>query len=95
MMAHEMKGDSGRNDHAQIRSRSVYNVADLHASQPGRGIDYDKLARSFQITICNYSPFRWEHNLVVPFMMRDEQGRLLADSIASIFVDLTKTKEII
>ena len=95
MMAHEMRGDSGQNDHAQIRYRSVFNVADLHASQPGRGVNYDKLQRSFQIMICNYCPFTWEHKLIERFMMRSEQGYLLADSIISVFVDLTKTKEIV
>ena len=95
MQAAPMENDSAKNGHAQIRHRSIYYLTDLHASQPGRGLDYQDFTKSYQITVCNYRVMSEPHKLVEKFMMRNEQGILLADAITSILVDLTLTKEIV
>ncbi len=95
MQAAPMEGDSFRNEHSQIRHRSVYCLTDLHANQPGRGLNYRGFAKSYQITICNYCPFKEEHKLLEKFQMRNQRGIVLADAITSIFVDLSLTEQIV
>ena len=95
MQAAPMKLDSAKNEHANIRHRSVYCLTDLHANQSGRGVNYAGFAKSYQITICNYNPFKEPHELLEKFMLRNEKGILLADAITSIIVDLSLTKKIV
>jgi predicted transposase/invertase (TIGR01784 family) len=95
MQAQPMEGDSSANEHENIRDRSIYGLADLHANQSGKGIDYADICKSFQITICNYRVFDWEHRLVETFKMRNDTGRVLSEAIAAVFVDLTLVTSIL
>jgi hypothetical protein len=70
-------------------------AADLHASQPGRGIHYTNFRNSYQIMICNYNVFDWDNDLVEEFTYRNEHGRQLSDITTAIFIDLTETKKIV
>jgi predicted transposase/invertase (TIGR01784 family) len=95
MQATQMEGDTRENEHKHIRNRSVFNLSDLHASQPGRGVRYADFHSSYQITICNYNVFNWDNELVENFTYRNECGRQLSDITTAIFFDLTKTEEIV
>ncbi|GHU45301.1 hypothetical protein FACS1894111_13460 [Clostridia bacterium] len=94
MQATPMEGDNRESGHRNIRNRSVFNLCDLHANQPGRGIRYGDFFTSYQITICNYNVFDWDNELVEAFTYRNEQGKQLSDITTAIFIDLTKAGEI-
>ena len=95
MQADPMERDNAKNEHANVRCRSVYCLADLHSNQAGRGLDYSGFAKSYQITISNYSPFKERHGLLEEFLLRNERGLVLADAIRAIFVDLSLVNEIV
>jgi predicted transposase/invertase (TIGR01784 family) len=90
MQADPMKGDSAGTRHENIRSRSVFNLCSLHASQPGRGVRYGSLMRSFQIIFCNYTVFPERDGYTSRFSFRAEDGGELSDAVNIIFIELTK-----
>ena len=94
MQSTPMEGDTLANEHRHIRNRAVFNLCDLHASQPGRGIRYADLHNSYQITICNYKVFNWENELVERFTYRNESGKELSGITTAIFIDLTQADKI-
>jgi predicted transposase/invertase (TIGR01784 family) len=94
MQANPMKGDSRKNSHANIRSRAIYNLTDLHSSQEAKGYHYDLLARSYQITFCRYQVFKDLKNFLNRFCFRNNQGRLLHNAVEIIFIELSKLKEV-
>jgi predicted transposase/invertase (TIGR01784 family) len=94
MQASPMEGDKRDNDHRNIKWRSVFNVCDLHANQPGRGRDYGEFLRSYQIMLCNYRVFDGAGEPAEPFTFRNRAGRELCDAVTVVFVDLTQAREI-
>jgi predicted transposase/invertase (TIGR01784 family) len=91
MQADPMEGDSAANWHAVIKSRAIYNLCDLHSSQPSRGTRYDKLMRSFQVTFCGYLLFgKREEGFVNRFSFRNEAGEELSGAVGIIFVELAR-----
>jgi predicted transposase/invertase (TIGR01784 family) len=95
MQATPMEGDTRESEHKHIRNRAVFNLSDLHASQPGRGVRYGDLYNSYQITICNYNVFNWDNELVERFNYRNERGERLSDITTAVFIDLTQAGKII
>jgi predicted transposase/invertase (TIGR01784 family) len=95
MQADPMEGDSSDNRHEIIRSRTIYNLCDLHSSQPGRGTRYDKLMRSFQVTFCGYTVFAGREDFVNRFGLRNEAGEELSGAVGVIFVELTKLGKVL
>jgi predicted transposase/invertase (TIGR01784 family) len=96
MQASRMNEDSGA-EHKNLKARSVYFLCDLHSSQPSKGqLRYDKLVRTYQVTICSYTVFPHRKEYVNPFSMRhDTDNELLHDAIQSIIVELSKLEEIV
>ena len=94
MMAHAMEDDNIDNDHKNLKYRSVFNLSHLHSNQPGKGKEFSKLVKSYQIMLCNYKVFRHDNSLVERFTYRNEIGIELCEATTSIFVDLTKAREI-
>ncbi|GHU91522.1 hypothetical protein FACS1894202_13110 [Clostridia bacterium] len=90
MQATPMEGDTSGNEHKHIRNRAVFNLCDLHASQPGRGVRYADFYNSYQITICNYNVFDRDNEIVERFTYRNERGDQLSDITTAIFIDLTQ-----
>jgi len=90
MQSDAMAGDNIRTNHKIIKNRAIYYLCDLHSGQPGRGIRFDKLMRSIQITFCGYTVFHGLGDFVSRFSFRDENGIELTDSVVIIFVELTK-----
>ena len=41
-------------DQSNLKARSIYNLCDLHSSQPSRGKSYDALSRTYQVMFCNF-----------------------------------------
>jgi len=95
MQSDAMKGDSQRSDHKIIKSRAVFNLCDLHSGQAGRGVRFDKMLRSFQMTFCGYTVFPERKNFMSRFSFRDENGAELSDAVGIIFVELTKLNDVI
>jgi predicted transposase/invertase (TIGR01784 family) len=89
MQAAHMLGDNLDNGHNNLKNRSIFNVCDLHSGQPGIGSEYGGLAKSFQITICDFTVFD-DDRLIHRYSMRDKNGAELLDSIHVLFVELTK-----
>ena len=95
MQGSQMKEEKGGN-HSNLRARSIYNLCDLHSSQPSKGIPYDKLSRTFQVMFCNFTVFPDREGFTNTFSMRhDTDSGLLHNSVQAMFVELTKLQEII
>jgi predicted transposase/invertase (TIGR01784 family) len=96
MQASRMSEDSG-GEHKNLKGRSVYFLCDLHSSQPAKGqLRYDKLARSYQVTICSYPVFPHREKYVNSFSMRhDEDSELLHNAIQAVIVELSKLEEVV
>ena len=90
MQSEAMTGDSLRTNHVIVKSRAIYHLCDLHSGQGGRGLRYDKLLRSFQITLCGYTVFSGSDDFVSRYSFRDENGIELSDAVGIVFVELTK-----
>ena len=95
MQSESMSGDSLNTNHRIVKGRAIYNLCDLHSGQDGRGIRYDKLLRSFQMTFCGYALYPGRERFVHRFSFRDEDGVELSDAVGIILVELTKLGSII
>ncbi|MCL1918979.1 MAG: Rpn family recombination-promoting nuclease/putative transposase [Peptococcaceae bacterium] len=95
MQSDAMTGDSLQTNHKIVKSRAIYHLCDLHSGQEGRGIRYDKLLRSFQMTLCGYTVFPKREDFISRYSFRDENGRELSDAVGIIFVELTKLSKVI
>ena len=95
MQADQMPGDSISSGHKKVKNRAIYYLCDLHAKQHGRGIAYENLMRSYQMTFCGYTLFPDRDNFVSRFSFRDENSIELSDSLGIIFIELTKLGEVI
>jgi predicted transposase/invertase (TIGR01784 family) len=93
MQAKAMAGDTMKNKHKDIKSRAIYNINDLHSSQDGMGVNFSKLKRTFQITICGYTIFHDKKKFINQFSWRDPEGYLLGDDETIVFVELSKLGE--
>jgi hypothetical protein len=94
MNAHRMEGDNLENEQQNLRCRAVYNMCDLHVGQKGKGVQYSKLVRTYQITFTKFATTAEQHELVDWYNMRNKSGKLLCDHINTIFVDLSFAAEI-
>jgi predicted transposase/invertase (TIGR01784 family) len=95
MQSEAMKGDSLRSDHKIVKCRSIYHLCDLHSSQEGRSVRYDKLLKSFQMTFCGFDVFQGHDRFVRRFRFRDEDGIEFSDAVGIIFVELTKLSDVL
>ena len=93
MQASRLQEDAG-GQHKNLKGKSIYYLADLHSSQPSKGLQrYDRLSRTYQITFCSYTVFANQANYVNSFSLRhDKTGELLSDAIQIVFVELSKLK---
>jgi len=82
--------------HKNLKAKCMYYLCDLQSSQKSKGIAYDKLVRTYQITFCSYSIFLNRKNFINSFSMRhDLDNGLFNDAIQVIFVELSKLKEVL
>ncbi|MCL1835419.1 MAG: Rpn family recombination-promoting nuclease/putative transposase [Oscillospiraceae bacterium] len=95
MQSEAMSGDSLKTSHRIVKARAIYHLCDLHSSQEGRSIRYDKLLRSFQMTFCGYTLFPERESFISRSSFKDENGMELSDAVGIIFVELTKLSNLI
>ena len=82
--------------HRNLKGKSIYYLCDLHASQPSKGIAYDDLVQTYQVTFCSYTVFPKRKEYVNTFSLRhDEDNELLSDAIGVIYVELSKLEQTI
>ena len=81
--------------HENLKSKSIYYLCDLHASQSSKGLRrYDKLARSWQITFCSYTVFPTRKEYLNTFSLRhDRDNEQFSDAVHVVFVELSKLRE--
>ena len=83
-------------EHKNLKGKSIYYMCDLHSSQSSKGIRYDELVQTYQVTFCFYTVFPKLPNYVNSFSMRhDTTNELLSDAIHVLYVELSKLNEII
>jgi predicted transposase/invertase (TIGR01784 family) len=83
-------------DHSNLFARSIYNLCDLHSSQPSKGRRYGELSRTFQVMFCNYTVFHNKPDFIHPYSMRlDKDNELLHNAVQGMFVELTKLDEVL
>jgi len=89
---HEVKGYR----HDNLKARSIFNLCHLYASQDAKGIPYGSLSRTYQVMFCGFTVFRERKDFINTFSMRhDTDNGLLHNAIQSIFVELTKLRDIL
>jgi predicted transposase/invertase (TIGR01784 family) len=81
--------------HENLKNKSVYYLSDLYSTQSVKGKDYNKLARSYQVTFCTYPVFPNRKKFVNEFTLRNEDGEQLSDAVTVVFVELSKLGKII
>jgi predicted transposase/invertase (TIGR01784 family) len=94
MQASRMEELPGGN-HENLKNKSVYYLSDLYSTQSVKGKDYNKLARTYQVTFCTYSVFPNREKFINEFTMRNEDGEQLSDAVSVVFVELSKLGKIL
>lgn len=89
--------ESSDGQHRNLKGKSIYYLADLHSSQPAKGLQrYDSLAKTYQITFCSYTIFPNTTEYVNAFSLRHNiTGEQLSDAINICFVELSKLKDVL
>ena len=82
-------------NHENLKNRSIYFLCDLFSTQSIRGRDYNKLARTYQVTFCSYTVFPDRESFINEFTLRNEDGEPLNDAVTIIFVELTKLQKVL
>ncbi|MDR2179407.1 MAG: Rpn family recombination-promoting nuclease/putative transposase, partial [Synergistaceae bacterium] len=95
MQADPMEGDNAANEHRNIKGRSIFNACDLHSSQEGVSVPYEKLARTYQITFCGYTVFKARQSCFNCFSFRNAESEELLDAVNILFVELSKLKRVL
>ena len=84
--------DSG---HASFMNKYIYYLTDLHSSQKSKGVQYHELARTYQITFCNYTIYPQRADYITRASMRTPEGEQLTDQINFVLVELSKLDELL
>jgi predicted transposase/invertase (TIGR01784 family) len=95
MQSEHMLGDNVVNSHVSLKNRTIFHLSDLHSSQPGRGISYQLLMHSYQITFCGFNVFPKRKDFINRFSFRNEDAEELIDSVGIIYVELSKLQPIL
>ncbi|MDR0991710.1 MAG: Rpn family recombination-promoting nuclease/putative transposase [Ruminococcus sp.] len=91
MQANAMDGDSGLNQHENLRCRSIYYVGKLFAGQNAER--YSEMNQTFQIMVCGFPVFD-DENLIHKFCYTDGK-HILSDICTIIYVELPKIQKLI
>jgi predicted transposase/invertase (TIGR01784 family) len=87
--------ESGAEGHSNLLNKGLYYLTDLFSSQKSKGMKYEELVRTYQVTFCKYTVFPdWDHFLSSASMRRSN-GEMLIDKIVMIMVELSKLKKIV
>jgi predicted transposase/invertase (TIGR01784 family) len=95
MQSSRMEEEKGGN-HSNLKARSIYNLCDLHSSQPSKGKAYDELMRTYQVMFCRYTVYRNRADFINSFSLRhDIDNGLLHNAVQVLFVELSKLNEVL
>ena len=81
--------------HTSFINKCMYYLTDLHSSQPSKGKKYHELARTYQITFCNYTIYSQRKDYITRASMRAEDGAQITYQINFILIELSKLDEIL
>jgi len=81
--------------HKSFVNKYIYYLTDLHSSQKSKGVKYHELARTYQITFCNYTIYPQRDDYITRASMRTPDGEQVTDQINFILVELSKLDEIL
>jgi len=81
--------------HTNFLNKYIYYLTDLHSSQKSKGVKYHELARTYQITFCNYTIYPQRTDYITRASMRTPDGKQITDQINFILVELSKLDEIL
>ena len=81
--------------HTNFLNKYIYYLTDLHSSQQSKGKKYHELARTYQITFCNYTIYPHRVDYITRASMRTSEGEQITDQINFILVELSKLNELL
>jgi len=82
-------------NHTNFLNKYIYYLTDLHSSQKSKGVKYYDLARTYQITFCNYTIYPQRPYYITRASMRTPEGEQITDQINFILIELSKLGNII
>jgi predicted transposase/invertase (TIGR01784 family) len=74
-------------------NKYIYYLADLHSSQKSKGIKYNELVRTYQVTFCSHPVFQRRQDFVHRFSLRTADGQQLSDQINMVIIELSKLND--
>jgi len=80
--------------HKGFMNKYIYYMTDLHSSQKSKGVEFHKLARTYQITFCEYNIFPKHPDFVHRISMRRSDGEQVSDQINMIIIEMKKLRGI-
>ena len=95
----EMQGsriEEFHTDHRSFINKSIYYLTDLHSSQKSKGVKYNDLVRTYQITFIAYTVFpKWRDYVSSVRLCRYPNGGQVSDQLNMIFIELSKLGEVL
>jgi predicted transposase/invertase (TIGR01784 family) len=89
MQAHSMKYDNNKNEHKNLRVRSLYYMGKLFSGQDEKY--YSDMNKAIQIMICDYTVFK-DEKFIHKFYYKDGDV-MLSDYCSIFYVELPKIKK--
>ncbi|MDR2589829.1 MAG: Rpn family recombination-promoting nuclease/putative transposase [Oscillospiraceae bacterium] len=80
--------------HEMLVNKSVYYLTDLHSSQKSKGIKYNKLVRTYQITFCVQNIFK-QNEYITEASLRTEDGTQISNQINLTIIELGKLDDVL
>ena len=81
--------------HMGFFNKSVYYLSDLHSSQKSKGVDYDRLVRTYQITFTKYTVLPGLKNYFTQCSLRTPTGKQISDQLNMAIIELSKLQPVI
>jgi len=81
--------------HKSFINKYVYYATDLHSSQPSKGVGYDKLVRTYQVTFCGYTVLPKRRDFVNRASLRFPDGGQFSDQVNMVIVELSKLNDLL
>jgi len=92
---HSSRIEERADGHKNFINKYVYYATDLHSSQQSKGVEYDKLVRTYQVTFCGYTVLPDRRDFVNRASLRFQDGGQLSDQLNMVIVELSKLNSIL
>ena len=83
------------NNRKNFLNKYTYYMTDLHSSQKSKGVAYEDLVRTYQVTFSIFTVFPQIPDFVSRFTMRTSKGIQLNDQINMVLIELSKLDDIL